>query len=52
MGTKLGDYVRARRSELGISLNEAARRADIPASAWSRIETGRITYVTPPRLDD
>lgn len=50
MGTKLGDYVRTRRTELGLGLNQAAGLAEVPPSAWSRIETGRITEVTPQRL--
>lgn len=43
-----GSYVRARRNELGISLNDFAGRLEVSPAYWSRIEREREK---PPRDD-
>lgn len=37
-----GQRIRERREQLGLSLNEAARRADVPAPYYWRIEHGEV----------
>ena len=41
----LGEYVRARRHALNMTLQEAADRSKVDRSYWSRLETGE--YQTP-----
>jgi transcriptional regulator with XRE-family HTH domain len=42
--SKLGDYVRARREELGLSQTDVERRFAVPQSYLSRLERGRVAF--------
>jgi transcriptional regulator with XRE-family HTH domain len=46
----LGDYVRAHRESLGLSLAEVARRSGLDYKYWSKVETGDLRLPSPRHL--
>ena len=46
----LGDYIRSRRSSIGLSLADAAEQSDLDASYWNKLENGHYQNPAPQHL--
>jgi len=46
----LGDYIRSRRSSMGLSLSEAAEASDLDPSYWNKLENGHYSNPAPQHL--
>ena len=46
----LGDYIRSRRSSIGLSLADAADASDLDASYWNKLENGHYQSPAPQHL--
>jgi transcriptional regulator with XRE-family HTH domain len=46
----LGDYIRSRRSSVGLSLSDAADASDLDPSYWNKLENGHYNNPAPQHL--
>ena len=44
---KLGNYIKNRREQLGIGLNQISLKTDVANSLWSRLENGKVLKINP-----